>query len=252
MTGSWRVLDVCSGGGGAARGYLDAGASLVYGIDSDPAMRADFMAATGDCGLFSCADALETLANVDFVQQFNLVHISPPCQPFSLMSQCRPGLAETYLNLITPSLPLLEAAGVPYVVENVVSRQTRALLPGAVMLCGAMFNRRLYRHRLFKAGGWELRPPLRPAFQIVPQADGVRIVKPNPQCGWPHPVAAAKAGHWEPGKYVSVSGHERRGVVNDAMGIHWMADREHVKEAIPPAFAEYVGRQFAWTLEAAA
>jgi hypothetical protein len=62
-------------------------------------------------------------------------------------------------------------------------------------------------------------------------------------CGWPHPVPTARAGHWEPGKFVSVSGHERRGPVNDAMGIHWMARREDVAEAIPPAFTRWVRAQ---------
>lgn len=240
MSRGW-VLDICCGGGGAARGYLTAGASLVWGVDSDPAMAEDFLRATGDDGVFLRGDALETLANTQFVRQFDFVHISPPCQPWSHMSYCRPGLSASYPDLITPSLPLLEAAGVPYVVENIVSKGTRALLPGATVLCGAMFSRRLYRHRLFKAGGWELHAPV-----MQPGCTDTR--RPNSQCGWPHPVTAARAGHWEPGKYVSVSGHERRAVVNAAMGIEWMADREHVKEAIPPAFTDFVFRQF---LEAA-
>jgi hypothetical protein len=56
-------------------------------------------------------------------------------------------------------------------------------------------------------------------------------------------VPAARAGHWEPGKFVSVSGHERRGPVNAAMGIDWMREREDVAEAVPPAFTYWIGSQ---------
>jgi DNA (cytosine-5)-methyltransferase 1 len=206
-------------------------------------MRDDFLRAVGSRGEFICADALEVLADQSFVRQFDFVHESAPCQHWSRMSNCRPGLAATYPDLITPSLPLLGAAGVPYVMENIDSPGTRALLPGAVMLCGVMFGRPMYRHRLFKAGGW--------AFSAPRCQYGIGLA-PMRKCGWVHPVPAARAGHWVPGRYVSVSGHERRGVVNNAMGIHWMADREHVKEAIPPAFAEYVGRSFAAVRQEAA
>ncbi len=64
------------------------------------------------------------------------------------------------------------------------------------------------------------------------------------ECGWPHPVAAARAGHWEPGRFVSVSGHERRAPVNAAMGIDWMSRREEVAEAVPPCFTRWIGEQY--------
>jgi len=239
-----RIIDICCGGGGAARGYLRAGAGIVVGVDSDAGMRGDFSRAVGDRGIFLHEDALEVLQDPGFLQEFDLIHISPPCQRWSRMANCRPGLSEEYPDLITPSLPLLEASGVPYVIENIVSRGTRALLPGAVTLCGAMFGLRLYRHRLFRSGGWKLTAPEKPAAWAVPPGASARSVRPNPHCGWAHPVTAARAGHWVPGKYVSVSGHERRAVVNEAMQIDWMADREHVKEAIPPQFTQWVGTLF--------
>lgn len=227
-----RVLDLYCGGGGAARGYLDAGASLVWGIDIDGGMQDDFLRATGDNGVFLRGDALELLGNRAFLSHFDFIHASPPCQRWSRMSACRPGLSEKYPDLITPTLPLLEASGLPYVIENIVAPGTRKLLPGAVILCGVMFGKPMYRHRLFKAGGWQLAapPPSRARSRLQPR-----------ECGWRHPVPAARAGHWEEGFYVSVSGHERRSVVNSAMGIDWMRDREHVKEAIPPAFTAYAG-----------
>ena len=102
-----------------------------------------------------------------------------------------------------------------------------------------MFYRPMYRHRLFYAEGFELRAP-KPSL-----ADQAFLTLPvNKRCGWAHPVRAARAGHWEPGYYVSVSGHERRDVVNQAMEIDWMKNRDHVAEAIPPVFTEYVMSEF--------
>jgi hypothetical protein len=45
--------------------------------------------------------------------------------------------------------------------------------------------------------------------------------------------------------YVSVSGHERREPVREAMQIDWMRSREDVKEAVPPYMAHWVGTQVA-------
>jgi DNA (cytosine-5)-methyltransferase 1 len=100
-----------------------------------------------------------------------------------------------------------------------------------------MFGRETYRHRLFEAGGgFTLAAP--PA----PQQD---MPGRRKSCGWPHPVATARAGHWEPGKFVSVSGHERKEPVRRVMEIDWMREREDVAEAIPPYFTQWIGEQLA-------
>jgi DNA (cytosine-5)-methyltransferase 1 len=61
-------------------------------------------------------------------------------------------------------------------------------------------------------------------------------------CGWPHPVPAARAGHWEPGEFVSVAGHERVGLTRKVMAIGW-TNREELAEAIPPYFTQWIGEQ---------
>ncbi len=224
------VLDCCCGAGGAARGYVDAGLD-VWGVDSNPRLERDYLASGAT--RFICADILDVLADRQFVRQFDLIHTSFPCQHYSQMSRCRPGLAGTYPDLITPGRPLLEAAGRPFVIENVGA--ARPWLRDPVVLCMWMFGYRAYRHRLFETGGgFELTPPLPP--------DG--MIPLNRECGWPHPVPAAKAGHWKPGMFVSVSGHERKEPVREAMAIDWMTDREDVKEAIPPYFTHYIAQQF--------
>jgi DNA (cytosine-5)-methyltransferase 1 len=203
----------------------------------DPDVEDDYERAVGRRGQFCEADALAILEDVSWVREnFDLIHASFPCQGYSRMSNCRPGLGDTYPKLIEPGLELLRGTRLPFVIENVVSQETDRLLPGAITLCGTMFGRPMYRHRLFYAEGFSLTAPKRTLLDS--------FLPPNSRCGWSHPVKAARAGHWEPGYYVSVSGHEKRGPVNTAMGIDWMAKRDHVAEAIPPVFTEYVMQEF--------
>jgi DNA (cytosine-5)-methyltransferase 1 len=224
------VLDVCSGAGGAARGYVQAGFE-VRGVDSNPRLREDYLGS--GAAEFICADALEVLADRSFVRRFDFIHYSPPCQHFSQMARCRPGLAARYPDLITPGRPLLEAAGRPYVIENVAA--ARPWLKDPVTMCMWMLGRETYRHRLLEpGGGLTLAPP------APPPANGVR---PNRECGWPHPVPTARAGHWQPGYFVSVAGHERKEPVRRVMEIGWMRNRDDVAEAIPPYLAHWIAGQ---------
>jgi DNA (cytosine-5)-methyltransferase 1 len=141
-----RILDLFCGAGGAAEGYRRAGFD-VLGVDIKPQPNYPFE--------FIQADAIEFLermvAGGTFEWKgpglFAAVHASPPCQRFSAMSSCRPGLAADYEDLIAPTRDLLMAWGIPYVIENVPG----APLINAVMLCGQMFDLDLYRHRFFEA-----------------------------------------------------------------------------------------------------
>lgn len=220
------VLDGCCGAGGASRGYADAGFE-VWGVDSNPRLKRDYLASGGS--KFICADILELLADKYFVNQFDFVHVSPPCQHYSQMSRCRPGLSASYPDLIGPVRGLLEKLHRPWVIENVTG--ARPWMADPTTLCGQMFDHPVYRHRLFEPGGG--------VTLAAPLSDNQ--FRRNRECGWSHPVAAAKAGHWKPGMYVSVSGHERREPVRKAMGIDWMRDREDVTEAIPPYMTKWIG-----------
>lgn len=227
------MLDACCGAGGAARGYAEAGFE-VWGIDSNPRLEEDYL--KSGATQFIRGSVLDLLLHQDFLRQFTFVHASPPCQFYSQMSRCRPGLAQEYPNLIGPVREMLEWARVPYVIENVGA--ARPWLKDPVVLCGVMFGYPVYRHRLFEAGnGITLTAPPAPLLQ---QDSATRR---NRECGWNHPVPAARAGHWKPGMYVSVSGHERKEPVREAMQIDWMRDREDVKEAIPPYFTRYLAWQ---------
>jgi DNA (cytosine-5)-methyltransferase 1 len=207
------LLDLFCGGGGAGMGYHRAGFDVI-GADLAPQPNYPFE--------FLQADALALLADREFMAQFSAVHASPPCQRKSRMTNCRPGLAAEYPNLVEPVRGLLTAWGGPWVIENVEG----AGLPGqddlfgahGVMLCGTMFGRALYRHRWFRAS-FPLRAPGHPR----------------------HLLPASKAGHWRPGTVISVEGHcSPIELAREVMGIDWMS-RDELAESIPPAFTEYLG-----------
>jgi len=241
------VLDACCGAGGAARGYAEAGFE-VWGVDTNSRLKTDYLASGAH--RFIEADVLDVLSDRNFVNQFDLVHVSPPCQHYSQMSRCRPGLAAGYPDLIGPVRELLEKIRRAWIIENVGA--ARPWLRDPVTLCGEVFERPVYRHRLFEPRGFRLAAPMQSPEQAETRRadlsrDGFTLsgrTGPNRECGWGHPVPAAKAGHWRPGMYVSVSGHERKEPVRAAMAIDWMRNRDDVKEALPPYMTRYIGTEF--------
>jgi hypothetical protein len=168
------------------------------------------------------------------------------------MMNCQPPeVRARYPRLILPILARLAAhwGGRPWTIENVEGARNE--LPGPATWCMWMFGRHTYRHRLIAASAglhMLLRPPEPPAWAWSPPTAAhrrTRIVRRNPACGWPHPVPTARAGHWEPGMFVSVAGHERRDPVRAVMEIDWMSDREAVAEAIPWYLGAEIARQLA-------
>lgn len=232
-----RLLDLFCGAGGAAMGYARAGFEVV-GVDVKPQPRYPFR-------FFIEADALEVLDNLiaggsylfghdggRSLSDFAAIHASPPCQAYSDMTDCRPGLSDEYPDLIAATRDLLRATGLPWVIENVegapLARQ--ATLDGesyGVELCGHMFGLPLYRHRLFESN--------------------VPLAQPS------HPrhfTPASKAGHWKSGTIISVAGNcTPIALARKAMGIDW-TNSDELAEAIPPAYSELIGHQLLQHLNA--
>ena len=189
-------------------GYHQAGFEVV-GVDIQPQKHYPFE--------FHQADAMTYP-----LDGFDVIHASPPCQRYSSMTNCRPGLSGEYPDLLDPTREMLKAHGKPWIIENV----SGADLPWqddlfgrmGLMLCGQMFGLELYRHRLFEA-----------SFPLP--------VPPHPM----HITPASRAGHWVPGTIMSVAGHcYPVAVARKAMGIDWMTTEE-MSEAIPPAYTRYIG-----------
>jgi DNA (cytosine-5)-methyltransferase 1 len=237
------LLDLYCCAGGAARGYHVAGFEVI-GVDIEPQPRYPYRLVQA-----SALNMLDTLIFGGTVQDANIsidselffgpkirlediaaIHASPPCQRYSRMSSCRPGLAGDYPDLVGATRERLELTGKPYVIENVPG----APLNNPIMLCGQMFGLDLYRHRNFETN-----------FDVdAPAAEGglLEFLKKNPDCGWPHVKPGSAAGHWKPGQVISVSGHcSPIAIARAAMDIDWMT-RDELSEAIPPAYTEYIGK----------
>jgi DNA (cytosine-5)-methyltransferase 1 len=202
-----RALDLFCGAGGAAMGLHRAGFN-VTGVDivAQPDYPFDFV--QGD-------------AMTHPLDGFDFVWASPPCQRYSVASQCRVGLSETYPDLVSATRDRLLAWGGPFIIENV----PRSPLRNPVMLCGAMFGLKSYRHRLFESNVALSTPP-------------------HPK----HIAITSRAGHWRPGTQVSVAGNcAPIAMAREALGIPWMK-RDGLRNAIPPVFAEFLARQIKATL----
>jgi DNA (cytosine-5)-methyltransferase 1 len=208
------LLDLFCGAGGAAMGYYSAGFEVI-GVDIDPQPNYPFE--------FIQGNALEWLAAPRFIAHaFDVVHASPPCQAYSdLQKQNK----RDYPDLIAPVREGIRATGLPYVIENVEG----APLIDPILLCGTMFPPlRVIRHRLFESNV-NLIAPLHPRHPLV----------------FTHDKRKAHYGKLDQDTaFVQVTGGGNCTVANkrDAMGCPWMTGRE-VNEAIPPAYAELVGRQ---------
>jgi DNA (cytosine-5)-methyltransferase 1 len=210
-----RLLDLFCGAGGAARGYADAGFEVV-GVDIKPQPRYPFE--------FHQADAMTFP-----LDGFDAIHASPPCQAYSQLRKTNEGLGRKYehAELIPQMRARLVAAGVPYVIENVIGSP----LVGASMLCGTSFNLPLRRHRLFETSWFILGAP--------PCAHD-RFTEPKYWTGWTQ--GGRTVGNKRRSTVVQVYGNAgEKSEWPAAMGIDWMTSDE-LAQAIPPAYTRFIGR----------
>lgn len=207
-----RLVDLCGKAGGAARGYQRAG-FYVVGVDIDPQPNY-----AGD--EFIQADAL-TFS----LEGFDAAHASPPCQGYvqwNNLNAERYGSRVEHPMLIEPIRARLEASGLPYVIENVVGAPLRTDL----MLCGSMFGLGVRRHRLFESNLLLMGKPscahAGVEVAVYGKLDGRRI--------------------WTRADGTEVRAARTLAQAQAAMGIDWMTWDE-LREAIPPAYTEFIGLQ---------
>lgn len=203
-----KILDLYCGAGGAAKGYFNVGFEVV-GVDYLFQRHYPYQ--------------FHMMKSVDFLQSkyfssysFVAIHASPPCQLHSKMTQCRgPEIHFQHRNHISEIRPLLQATGLPYIIENVPG----APLVNPVKICGASIPG-IYtlRHRIFESN--------------VPLI-GI-------DCPPTHPVTRQTLKNT---KYVGVNvkGSQKHHIA-EALGIDWMTVRE-MQQAVPPAYTEHLGRQ---------
>ena len=209
MTRRPKLLDLFSGAGGAGMGYHRAGFD-VTGVDLHPQPEYPFAFLQADVMTISFAG-------------FDAVHASPPCQAYSSLRTIFATARGDHPDLVDDVREKLVAAGVPYVIENVMGSPLR----NTFVLCGSMFGLRVRRHRLFESNELFLRPSCQHAI-----ARPIAVYGDHPQDG--------SAGNINRARTLA----EGRA----AMGIDWMTWRS-LTQAIPPAYTEHIGRQLLRVVE---
>lgn len=205
------LVDAFCGAGGCTKGYQDAG-FYVVGVDIEPQPNY--------CGdEFFQADALEFLRELPV--GVDAVHASPPCQ-FRTAYKRRPGHVKDAENLIPATRQLLQATGVPYVIENVPGARDELREPE--QLCGSSFGLDVRRHRLFETS-FPLAVPLCDHAWQTPRFPAATNRAPNSR-------RTVEVGVWRIPLQVQQA----------AMGIDWMTLAE-LSQSIPPAYTEHIGEQ---------
>lgn len=197
-----KAADGCCGQGGAGIGYYQAGFE-VTGVDLQTQEKYPFT--------FVKMDILEFLG--DCWREYDFIHVSPPCQWYSKTQRIN---GNWHPDLIPPVRKLLQQTTVPWVIENV----PEAPLINPVTLCGTMFGLRTYRHRLFETSGFNLPQPQHP-----------RHTARNTKMG--RPV--------KDGEYLHIVGNFSGVALARQIMEMPHANRDGLREAIPAAYARYVG-----------
>jgi DNA (cytosine-5)-methyltransferase 1 len=201
-----RALDLFCCAGGATKGLQRAG-FYVVGVDINPQPHY--------CGdSFVQADAM-TLDARKVQKSYDLLWASPPCQRYTRAQRLR---RNDHPDLIADIRRWLESTGLPWVIENVLD----APLLNPVQLCGTMFGLRTYRHRLFES-----------SFTLV-APNHPKHIAPLRKMG--RPVQAGEFMHIV-GNFSGVD------QAREIMDCSWMV-RDELREAIPPAYSEYIAHQF--------
>lgn len=206
-----KILDLFCGGGGISVGYHRAGLD-VEGVDINKNCKKNYPFK------FYNADAIDFL--LDNINNYDVIHASPPCQGYSkhvtnIESRNTPRLISTLRDIFIEN-------NIIYIIENVVGAKNDMINP--IELCGTMFNLPIRRHRLFETN--------------------LPIEAPkHPKC-----IGVAKQYAEERGwdyRDMSVTGHSRYSGTKyrwmEIMDIDWNMTCHEIVESIPPAYSEYLG-----------
>ena len=233
-----RALDLFCKAGGVTKGLQRAG-FYVIGLDIEPqphycgdefvlgdaldfrfSWTGEFVGGSMDRSP-ECCDR----CGLDWDHHFDFVWASPPCQGYTSMNQRWNVKRDLHPRLIEPVRNKLDKSGTPYAIENV----SGAPLIRPTVLCGQFFGLSVRRHRKIETSFAVFQPDCRPFHKPMP----IAVYGDHPERHAPR-----RPGN---GGYVNRA-HDVE-MASEAMGIDWMNWRE-LTQAIPPAYSEYIGREF--------
>lgn len=208
-----RVLDLFCGAGGAAMGLHRAWPDAeIVGVDIKPQPRYPFRFVQADAMTFP-------------LEGYDFIWASPPCQAWARTNNIH---KRDHPMLIEGIRARLVSSGCGYCIENVEA----APLKNAMRLCGTAFGLRvevrgqlyeLRRHRHFETNFSTLTPPCRHELPVI----GI------------YGNGESKPMRDKRGFQISQVRYRRA-----VMEMPW-ANRNEIVEAIPPAYSEFIARQFA-------
>jgi DNA (cytosine-5)-methyltransferase 1 len=215
-----KLLDLFCCAGGASMGYHQAGFE-VTGVDIKDQPSYPFK--------FIKGDVMKIIKDKDFLNSFDVIHASPPCQGYS--NATKPDSIYVHYSqgkdtpkLIEPVRNALINTGKYYIIENVAGAKEYLIEP--FRLTGYMFNMPIERTRYFECN--------------FPVAELKNITKR----GYSKKYAEDNGIDY---RDMSVTGKSRRkgsiDVWRKVMDMPWAGRGWELTEAIPPAYTKYIGEQ---------
>jgi DNA (cytosine-5)-methyltransferase 1 len=214
-------------------GYHRAGFEVV-GVDIEPQPHFPFEFHQGDAMTFP-------------LDGFDAIHASPPCQAFTQFNgkfRGESGRMESLPDLLSPTRERFAGLSMPWVIENVVG--ARDHMQTTILLHGGMFGLGVDRTRRFESN------------VLLMAIEGPRTVEPigvyDKLIGDRKYSMRNNGGPRADGTYSGKSPIRLARTMEEAeaaMGIDWMTWNE-LKEAIPPAYTEWIGTQLLAAIEVAA